>query len=280
VRRARVRYWRSLKPLGLFFAASISTSDPQTTELMAPPSTSQVAFGVQYLPGSVKVPTFGQGDVLGKLRDHRIQYIRLQWVDYTNTTRYRIIPLTSFRYLMSASRPGIGVSKATFGLVGASLAPGFSGTGEYLYVPDLSSLRLCGYASGHASLLGWFEEKLPSGESAGGEDALKVPLCPRVLLRDVVKYVHLRFAILFVDSGGLSKGKELGVEFLVGVETEFILLKSTDPVVPVAYASWSASRALLSGSAVEKCLEDIANALQYGDIELQMYHAEAAPGQV
>jgi glutamine synthetase len=79
---------------------------------------------------------------------------------------------------------------------------------------------------------------------------------------------------------GLRKGKELGVEFLVGVETEFILLKSTDPVVPVAYASWSASRALLSGSVAEKCLEDIAGALQHGGIELQMYHAEAAPGQV
>jgi len=70
------------------------------------------------------------------------------------------------------------------------------------------------------------------------------------------------------------------VEFLVGVETEFILLKSTDPIVAVNEAPWSASRALLSGSAAEKCLEDIANALQHGGIELLMYHSEAAPGQV
>jgi glutamine synthetase len=83
-----------------------------------------------------------------------------------------------------------------------------------------------------------------------------------------------------LTTGGLSKGKELGVEFLVGVETEFILLKSTDPVMPVTYASWSASRALLLGSVAEKCLEEIADALKYGGIELQMYHAEAAPGQV
>jgi len=34
------------------------------------------------------------------------------------------------------------------------------------------------------------------------------------------------------------------------------------------------------GSVAEKCLEDIADGLQYGGIELQMYHAEAAPGQV
>jgi len=70
------------------------------------------------------------------------------------------------------------------------------------------------------------------------------------------------------------------VEFLVGVETEFILLKSTDPITPVNDAPWSASRSLLSGSVADKCLEDIANALQRGGIELLMYHSEAAPGQV
>jgi glutamine synthetase len=70
------------------------------------------------------------------------------------------------------------------------------------------------------------------------------------------------------------------VEFLVGVETEFILLKSTDPISAVNDAPWSASRALPSGSVAEKCLEDIANALQLGGIELLMYHSESAPGQV
>jgi glutamine synthetase len=70
------------------------------------------------------------------------------------------------------------------------------------------------------------------------------------------------------------------VEFLVGVETEFILLRSTDPISAVNGAPWSASRGLLSGSVAEKCLEEIADALKHGDIELLMYHSEAAPGQV
>jgi glutamine synthetase len=77
-----------------------------------------------------------------------------------------------------------------------------------------------------------------------------------------------------------SKGKALGVDFLVGVETEFILLKSTCPIEAVSDGPWSASRTLPSGSVAAKCLEDIADALQTGDIELLMYHAEAAPGQV
>ncbi len=77
-----------------------------------------------------------------------------------------------------------------------------------------------------------------------------------------------------------SKGHTLGVEFLVGIETEFILLKSTYPIEAVNDAPWSASCAFLSGSDAEKCLEEIADALQTGDIELLMYHSEAAPGQV
>lgn len=70
------------------------------------------------------------------------------------------------------------------------------------------------------------------------------------------------------------------MEFLVGVETEFILLTSTDPISAVNDGPWSASRALLTGSVAEKCLENIVTALQYGGIDLLMYHSEAAPGQV
>ena len=69
-----------------------------------------------------------------------------------------------------------------FGLVGATCAPGFNGTGLYLYAPDLSSLRKCGYAPGHVSLMGWFEEK---EATVGG--SLEVDLCPRTQLRRVVE---------------------------------------------------------------------------------------------
>ncbi|KAI0257332.1 glutamine synthetase/guanido kinase [Lactifluus subvellereus] len=229
---------------------------------MARTSTSEVALGLRYLPASVKLPILRQEDLFDKLEGRGVRYIRFQWVDYTNITRYRVIPLTAFRKLLSASRPGIALTKAVFGIIGASVAPGFSSTGEYLYTPDLNSTRICGYAPGHACLMGWFEEKLPIRDNAGKEVTPKLSLCPRGLLRDIV-----------------NKGKVLGVEFLVGFETEFILLKSTHPIEAASNAPWSASRALLSGSAVAKCLEDIADALQNSDIELLMYHAEAAPGQ-
>ncbi|KAH8998168.1 hypothetical protein EDB92DRAFT_2111966 [Lactarius akahatsu] len=112
--------------------------------------------------------------------------------------------------------------------------------------PDLSSIRLCGYAPGHeTSLMGWFEEKFPI-QKQGHRKGYTLSLC---------------------------------VEFLVGFETEFIVLKTTQPVGTENDATWSASCAFSPGSDAAKCLEEIANALQTGEIELLMYHSESAPGQ-
>jgi len=65
----------------------------------------------------------------------------------------------------------------------------------------------------------------------------------------------------------------------VGFETEFILLSSTNPIVPVNQHGWNNSTALPSGSVEAKVMRGIADALKEGGVELQMYHAEAAPGQ-
>ncbi|KAI0040196.1 glutamine synthetase/guanido kinase [Auriscalpium vulgare] len=218
------------------------------------------AYGVLYTPAIAKVPTFGHVGI-AKLVERGIRYIRFQWNDYTNTTRFRVIPINAFGDILAAARPGVGITKAVFGLVGIGLVPGFSGTGEYLYVPDMASLRPCGYAPTHASVMGWFEEKTPV--NGGAVPAVyRTPLCPRTLLRGIV-----------------DKARAAGLEFLVGIETEFILLESTDPMKAVNDYPWSTSAALPSGSDVTACLEEIAEMLQLAGIDLLMYHAEAAPGQ-
>jgi glutamine synthetase len=58
------------------------------------------------------------------------------------------------------------------------------------------------------------------------------------------------------------------------------LLKSTKPVEASNHHSWTATDAFLSGSDEAKILREIADNIQLAGIELQMYHAEAAPGQV
>lgn len=61
-------------------------------------------------------------------------------------------------------------------------------TGDYLYALDLSSIRKCPYAPGHASIMGWFEEKVPvAGQE--GHRSIEVDLCPRTILRRLVEYV-------------------------------------------------------------------------------------------
>jgi len=78
----------------------------------------------------------------------------------------------------------------------------------------------------------------------------------------------------------LSDARAAGAEFLVGVETEFILLKSTDPVEAVNDYAYCMSSKLLTGTTPAIVLEEIADALEIAGIKLLVYHGEAAPGQV
>ncbi|KZV65288.1 glutamine synthetase/guanido kinase [Peniophora sp. CONT] len=221
---------------------------------MATPN--DVPYGQIFTPSTVSLPSFSAKDV-SALATSGVRYVRLTWVDLTNMVRCRVIPIGAFQALLAARRPGVGITMASMGLVGAACAPGFDGTGEYLYVPDLGSLRKCGYAPGHASLLGWFQPK----QTRAGESR-EVELCPRTQLRRVVE-----------------DARAIGIEFLVGIETEFILLRSTDPIEAVNEYPWSTTAAFPSGSKEAQCMEEIADALIASGIELLMIHAEAAPGQ-
>ncbi|KAG5643453.1 hypothetical protein DXG03_000926 [Asterophora parasitica] len=147
------------------------------------------------------------------------------------------------------------------GLVNLIVAPGFQPSGEYLYVPDLSTIRLCPYSPGEVSLFGWFQEKTPY-PGADNQLTVEVTLCPRATLRRIVR-----------------ESSDAGIDYLVGFEAEFILLKSTKTVEAVSYHSWTAANAFPSGSVVSKVLKEIADGIQASGIELQMYHAEVAPGQ-
>ena len=77
-----------------------------------------------------------------------------------------------------------------------------------------------------------------------------------------------------------SEASKRGVSFLTGFEIEFILLKSTLPEAePISTHDWTTTSSIYAGSTGAIVLEEIADALQSGGVELQMYHAEAAPGQ-
>lgn len=214
-------------------------------------------YGVIYTPSNVGHKLVYSESVLA---DHNIRFIRIYWSDLINNIRVRVVSTSYFKKLLQSSRPGISVAKITFGLVYLCPAPGFSGTGEYLYAVDLSTFTLNPFAPGHASVMGFFQEKTPVPEYG-----LSAPLCPRTLLNRVVEDARAK----------------AGVSFLVGFESEFILLKETSPkIVTVGKGDWSLSSKLPSGSIETIVLQEIAENLESAGIELQMYHGEAAPGQV
>ncbi|KAI0324637.1 FLU1-II [Cubamyces sp. BRFM 1775] len=221
--------------------------------------TAPSAYGVLYKSEVAGAPVPARS--VAELLTPDIQFVRVQWIDYINTVRFRILPTSYFRKLLSDphSRAGVGLVKAVLGIVGLHIAPGFGAVGEFLYVPDLSSWRVCTYALGHASVMGWFQEKVPHPTKG-----LTVDLCPRTILHRLVREAQ----------------EKAGVSFLVGVESEFILVSQTSPApVYVNSADWSCSAKTRTGSVETAVLEEIAGCLLGAGIELQMYHAEAAPGQ-
>ncbi|KAI0365975.1 FLU1-II [Pilatotrama ljubarskyi] len=216
------------------------------------------AYGVLYAPST---GSSTEARSLDELLTSDIRFVRVQWIDYVNLVRFRVLPVSYFRKLFSqrGSRPGIGIAKIALGIVGLMVADGFGAVGEYLYVPDMSSWRVCTYAPGHASVMGWFREKTPDPRSG-----VTVDMCPRTLLGRLVQEAQ----------------EKAGVSFLLGVESEFILMSATEPEpVFVNYADWSCSAATRTGSVQSVVLEEIVSDLLAAGIEVQMYHAEAAPGQ-
>jgi glutamine synthetase len=113
-----------------------------------------------------------------------MRFIRLTWVDLSNTTRFRIIPIQHFVRILASNRPAISM------IAGAPIAvfnapPSIEGiSGERIYTPDLSSLRPAAYAPGHATVFGWFESK--------EEQSGPIGICPRGLLKRTLRCVdHL-----------------------------------------------------------------------------------------
>lgn len=119
------------------------------------------------------------------LTEFLLAYVQVTWVDLTALVRYRVVPISYFKKMLSSSRPGIALAKAALGLVYLNLADGFRGVGEDIYALDMSTLRISPYKPGYASVMGWFQEKSPI-RGADGQLTIEAAVCPRSLLRRVV----------------------------------------------------------------------------------------------
>jgi glutamine synthetase len=132
-------------------------------------------YGHQYTPKTIAKY---EAPALDTLECQGVKFVRLTWVDFSNTTRYRVIPISHFRKIMAAAKPSISMVSAAPAFFFNNVPPGFGVFGENPYVPDMKSLRLTAYAPGHATLFGWFEPK---------HEDVPPPPCPRKLLRKIVE---------------------------------------------------------------------------------------------
>ena len=186
-----------------------------------------------------------------------IEYLRLQWLDYTTTTRQRIIPI-GHACTMFEKEKCVGITKAVLGLTQRDEpCPGFIATGQYDLYPILDSLRKSDRV-GHATVQCEFRD--------GGEF---VAACPRTSLRTIV-----------------DKASSHGLKFLVGFEIEVVFMSyyiennaqkyGTFPVTKGH--CWSSSRAFHEEKVLD-LIELIMTKLKHSDIDIQQFHAESAPGQ-
>lgn len=80
-----------------------------------------IPYSVHYTPSNTIRPSY----TLENLRDRGIRYIRFQWLDFTNTIRARIIPISYFMKMLDAERPSISLSKVVMGIVFLTVAEGY-----------------------------------------------------------------------------------------------------------------------------------------------------------
>ncbi|KAI5783696.1 hypothetical protein EDC01DRAFT_664086 [Geopyxis carbonaria] len=190
------------------------------------------------------------------LKHKETTYIRFQWIDYTGMRRMRLVPVSNARKI-AASGKHLAISKAVFSLCQNDFRTSdINVVGQWVLEPDWNGLRICPINK-HASVFCNFR-----GDAANDQpddDAMAV--CPRTALIKALSYAKT----------------EHDLTFLLGFETEFMLLDLKDYSALPSVHAWSSSVPLTPP--VMACIDEIMSALQTGGVEVQYMHSEAAPGQ-
>ncbi|GJJ09846.1 hypothetical protein Clacol_004070 [Clathrus columnatus] len=205
---------------------------------------------------STLTPTPSAQITLDALAASGIKFVRIHWVDYAYTVRFRLLPV---KFLQQMTKPGFLTAKVTYAFVGDMVpSRGYGAVGEWFLSLDLNSIKTITYAPTHAFAMGTMEEK--ELDSAGR--VVEVSVCPRNVLKHV-----------------LREAKKEGVNYLIGFEIEIVLLDAQD-LSFVNEARWCAADKMPCGSRIVKALDEIMEASLDGPgIEVYQYHGEAALGQ-
>jgi glutamine synthetase len=216
----------------------------------------------RYSPSSAIQPSTPSAALQGFIRRNPdIQFVWMQWVDYTATVRTRMFPMHEFAKIARKERR-IGISLAVFWMVqDDSMAPEGSTTGQFYMEPDLSSLcRNVGSPSTtSASVMTFWRSEVGS------------PLegCPRSTLQNLVTRFQAEHGV------SLTFGFEIETVFLKPVHTS---PHTTTTYIPaVSNHSWS--RLTPESQTLLPLVEQIVHALAAINIPLEQFHPESSPSQ-
>lgn len=193
-----------------------------------------------------------------------IQYVWMQWIDYTATIRVRILPVDEFTRIACKQRR-IGVSLAVLWMLqDDTVAPEGSTTGQFYMEPDFSSLYLNGGmrppAAPSATVMSFWRSE--TNQPLDG--------CPRSTLQNIAKKLqeehHVKVLCGFeIEVVFLRPIKAQGAEKIIGYEP--------------ATTNHSWSQMTTDTRKMVPLLEEITQTLASMSIKVQQLHAESAPGQ-
>ena len=179
-----------------------------------------------------------------------VEFVRLQWVDFTATIRTRLVT-TRQALRLATDNKGVAVASPLTSafLIDGSFHQINAGARDEL-LPDWSTITICHYQPGHAAVMCCVDE-----DSRGSE------YCPRSLLKKVERKMQDKY----------------GLTFLVGVEIEFYLATSTEATEPVKDVRPYCSTASLRTPYLA-VLEDTVRCMERAGIPVWTFHSELAAG--
>lgn len=199
-------------------------------------------------------------------KNPEVKYIWLQFLDYTGTLRNRMVTISQFKkQLLTGQNPGITSALPRL-LQDDNGAPGTSATGQFLLLPDLSTLTLNkGIPSPSATVQTWWMD-----------DTTDTPLtqhkqgCPRWNLQKQLNLLK----------------DEYNIDILMGCEIEIIFMRPILNANGSEFTGFEPLHMVHSWSNmthqqldVLPIVEEIVDTLAEVDIHVPQFHSEAAPGQ-
>ncbi|RSL81217.1 hypothetical protein CEP52_017246 [Fusarium oligoseptatum] len=191
----------------------------------------------------------------------QVRFVHLQWVDYTNTVRVRVLTLRHFQSLLQLGQH-LAVCRHYLSLIDTALP--FTDrdperpSGQCYLIPDFDSLRLHPGHDEQAAIFCYFGHGIPT-EPDFSAISFKAPTCPRQALGQAIQCL-----------------KQFGLDSRVGFELEFGCRQTrcdTGQVKNQVHQS-SGLRALESFMLPVLC--SITDALESVGIPIEQFHCEGS----